>query len=91
MILLYLTLVAVGVLILALVVFLLAIIYYLRKADRHLEEIVAALEQTESNVSLLPVQLPEVNTALAVLRDHLRGTRQNLEPIDDLVTRKQEA
>jgi uncharacterized protein YoxC len=90
MILLYLTLAAVGILILALVVYLVAIIYFLRKADQHLVELLGSLQETERNVELLPGQLPQVNDALTMLRDHLRGTRRNLEPIDDLVTRKQE-
>lgn len=90
MILLYLTLAAVTILILALVIYLLAIIYYLRKADRHLVELVSSLQQTERQVEPLPEQLPQINGALSLLRDHLRGTRENLEPIDDLVTRKKQ-
>lgn len=91
MILLYLTLGAVAILILALVVYLVAIIYYLRKADRHLVELLGSLQETEQNVEPLPDQLPEINSALTQLKDHLRGTRRNLEPIDELVIRKQEA
>jgi uncharacterized protein YoxC len=88
MILLWLTLAAVAILILALVVYLLAIIYYLRKADRHLAELVSELQATERNVAPLPEQLPAVNSALRTLRANLVGARQHLEPIDQLVSRK---
>jgi hypothetical protein len=88
MILLYLTLAAAAILVLALVVYLIAIIYYLRKADRHLVELVADLQATERNVSQLPDQLPAVNSALRTLRANLVGARGHLAPIDQLVSRR---
>jgi uncharacterized protein YoxC len=87
-ILLYLTLIAVAILVLALVVYLVAIIYYLRKADNHLKELAADLQSTERHLTLLPEQLPAVNSALRTLRANLSGTRDHLAPIDQLVSRK---
>jgi uncharacterized protein YoxC len=90
MILLWLTLAAVAILILALVVYLLAIIYYLRKADRHLAELVEELQTTERQVTSLPEQLPAVNSALRTLLTNLISARGHLAPIDQLVSRRQE-
>lgn len=87
MILLWLTLAAVAILILALVVYLLAIAWYLRKADRHLAELVGHLQTTERQVAPLPGQLPAVNSALRTLRANLLGARDHLAPIDQLVSR----
>lgn len=88
MILLWLTLAAVAILVFALVAYLLAIIYYLRKADRNLAELVSELQATERNVASLPEQLPVVNSALGTLRANLMSARGHLAPIDQLVSRK---
>jgi uncharacterized protein YoxC len=79
MILTYLTLAAVAILVLVLVVYLVGIAYYLRKADKHLAQLVGGLQTIQGHAEPLPEHLTTINGALKTLLESLRGTDRHLE------------
>lgn len=78
MILTYLTLAAVAIVVLVLVVYLVAIAYYLRKADNHLKQLVGGLQVIQGHAEPLPEHLTTINGALTALLETLRGTDRHL-------------
>lgn len=90
MILTYLTLAAVAVVVLVLVVYLVGIAYYLRRADRHLAKLVEGLRATQGHAEPLPEHLSTINGALGALRGNLRGTDGHLEGVERMLDRESE-
>ena len=78
MILTWLTLAAAVVVILVLVVYLVGIIYYLRRADQHLTKLVGGLNAIRGHAEPLPNQLTTINGALAALLRDLQATDRHL-------------
>lgn len=76
--LLYLTLAAVAIVVLVLVVYLVAISYYLWRADQHLKQLVGGLQAVQGHVEPLPEHLTTINGALSALLASLRGTDRHL-------------
>ncbi len=64
--------------VLVLAAYLIAIAYYLWKADRHLAELVDGLEATRRYVRPLPERLTTINQALGALRASLQSTDRHL-------------
>ncbi len=81
MLLTYLTLAAVAIVVLVLVIYLIGIAYYLRRADQHLKKLVGGLQAIQGHARPLPDRLGTINGALAALRDELRGTDRHLAGI----------
>lgn len=79
MILLYLTLAATAIVVVVLVVYLVGIIYYLRRANRHLEQLAGGLHAIRGHARPLPERMTTINQAMVALRDHLCETDRNLE------------
>lgn len=90
MILTYLTLAAVALVVLVLVVYLVGIAFYLRRADQHLAKLVEGLQATQGNARPLPEHLGTINGALGALRGDLRGARRHLEGVDRMLERERE-
>lgn len=78
MILIYLTLAATAIVILVLVGYLLGIIYYLRRADQHLVQLVGGLRAIQGHAEPLPGHLTTINGALATLLRDLQTTDRHL-------------
>lgn len=78
MILTYLTLAATVIVILVLVVYLAGIIYYLRRADQHLTQLVGGLQAIRGHAEPLPKHLTTINGALAMLLRDLQRIDQHL-------------
>lgn len=78
MILTYLTLAATAIVILVLVVYLIGIIYYLRRADQHLIQLVGGLQAIQGHAEPLPTHLTTINGALAALLRDLQATDRHL-------------
>ncbi|HEY8685356.1 MAG TPA: hypothetical protein VIO57_07105 [Chloroflexota bacterium] len=78
MILTYLTLAATTIVILVLVVYLVGIAYYLRRADQHLSQLVGGLQAIQGHVGPLPNHLSTINGALAALLNDLKATDRHL-------------
>lgn len=86
MILLYLTLAAVAIVVVVLVVYLVGIIYYLRRANQHLSQLTEGLEAIRGHTRPLPEKLTTINGAMVTLRDHLKGTDDGLAAAEQVFT-----
>lgn len=84
----YLTLAAAAIVVLVLVVYLVGIAYYLRRADQHLAKLVEGLRATQRNAGPLPEHLGTINGALSALRGNLRGTDRHLEGVGRMLERE---
>lgn len=88
MILVYLTIAAVAIVVLVLVVYLVGIAYYLRKADGHLVKLVGGLRAIRGHARPLPEDLATINGALIALRGLLKGTDRHLAGADQVFARE---
>lgn len=82
MILLYLTLATVAAIVLVLVVYLIGIAYYLRRADGHLAKLVEGLRAIQSHAEPLPDHMGTINGALMTLQGNLQGIDRNLADVN---------
>ncbi len=78
MILAYLTLFLVAVVVLVLVAYLVAIAYFLRRADRNLVQLLDGLQAIRGHVRPLPEDLGTINAALRQVRLNLLGSDSHL-------------
>ena len=83
-----LTLVAIGLVVLVLVVYLVGIAFYLWRANRHLAKLAEGLRATREHARPLPEHLGTINGALMALRDDLRGTDRHLEGVGRILERE---
>lgn len=88
MLLVYLTIAAVAIVVLVLVVYLVGIAFYLRKADGHLVKLVGGLRAIQGHARPLPEDLATINGALIALRDLLEGTDRHLAGADQVFARE---
>jgi hypothetical protein len=88
MLLVYLTIAAIVLVVLVLVVYLVGIAYYLRKADGHLVKLVGGLQAIQGHARPLPDDLATINGALVALRDLLKGTDRHLAGADQVFARE---
>ncbi len=88
MLLVYLTIAAIAIVVLVLVVYLVAIAYYLNKADTHLVKLVGGLRAIQGHARPLTADLTTINGALIALRDHLKGTNRHLAGADQVFERE---
>ena len=88
MLLVYLTIAAIVLVVLVLVVYLVGIAYYLKKADGHLVKLVGSLQAIQGHARPLPEDLTTINGALIALRDLLKGTDRHLAGADQVFVRE---
>lgn len=88
MLLVSLTIAAIVIVVLVLVVYLVGIAYYLRKADGHLAKLVGGLQAIQGHARPLPEDLATINGALVALRDLLKGTDHHLAGADQVFARE---
>lgn len=90
MILTYLTLVATAIVVLVLVVYLVGIAFYLRRADQHLVKLVGGLQAIQGHAEPLPKHLTTINGALAALLHDLQATDRHLLGVNRVLGQEQE-
>lgn len=90
MILTYLTVAATAIVILVLVVYLVGIAYYLRRADQHLSKLVGGLQAIQGHAEPLPQYLTTINGALTALLADLQATDRHLLGVNRVLGQEQE-
>lgn len=82
MILTYLTLAATTIVVIVLVVYLVGIAFYLRRAAQHLSKLVGGLKAIQGHAEPLPKHLTTINGALAALLADLQATDRHLRGVN---------